>query len=92
MSRWASQKCKRWCQRCTDPPSHLDALVGGGGARSRLKISRARGFTKFVGRTDEMATLETALEQARGGAGAVVGVVGEAGVGKSRLCHEFVER
>jgi class 3 adenylate cyclase/tetratricopeptide (TPR) repeat protein len=73
-------------------PVHVHALVGAGGARSRLDISRARGFTKFVGRADELATLETALEQARNGNGAVVGVVGEAGVGKSRLCHEFVER
>jgi class 3 adenylate cyclase len=73
-------------------PVHVYALLGAGAARSRLDISRARGFTRFVGRADELATLEAALEQARNGKGAVVGVVGEAGVGKSRLCHEFVER
>ena len=73
-------------------PVHVHALAGAGGAHSRLDISRARGFTRFVGRGDELATLEAALEQARSGSGAVVGVVGEAGVGKSRLCHEFVER
>jgi class 3 adenylate cyclase/tetratricopeptide (TPR) repeat protein len=73
-------------------PIRVHALAGAGGAHSRLDISRARGFTKFVGRGDELATLEAALEQARSGNGAVVGVVGEAGVGKSRLCHEFVER
>jgi class 3 adenylate cyclase/tetratricopeptide (TPR) repeat protein len=73
-------------------PIRVHALAGAGGARSRLDISQARGFTRFVGREDELATLQAALEQSRDGAGVVVGVVGEAGVGKSRLCHEFVER
>jgi tetratricopeptide (TPR) repeat protein len=73
-------------------PVRVHALAGAGGARSRLDISRARGFTRFVGRGDELTTLEAALEHARSGNGAVVGVVGEAGVGKSRLCNEFVER
>ena len=73
-------------------PVRVHALSGAGGAHSRLDISRARGFSRFVGRGDELATLEAALEQAPGGNGVVVGVVGEAGVGKSRLCHEFVER
>jgi len=73
-------------------PVRVYVLAGAGGARSRLDISRARGFTRFVGRGDELATLDAALEQARSGSGVVVGVVGEAGVGKSRLCHEFVER
>jgi class 3 adenylate cyclase/tetratricopeptide (TPR) repeat protein len=73
-------------------PVHVHALAGAGGAHTRLDISRARGFTRFVGRGDEMTTLEAALEQARSSSGVVVGVVGEAGVGKSRLCHEFLER
>jgi class 3 adenylate cyclase/tetratricopeptide (TPR) repeat protein len=73
-------------------PVRVHALAGAGGAHSRLDISRARGFTRFVGREDELATLQAALEQSRDGSGVVVGVVGEAGVGKSRLCHEFVER
>jgi class 3 adenylate cyclase/tetratricopeptide (TPR) repeat protein len=73
-------------------PVRVHALAGAGGARSRLDISQARGFTRFVGREDELATLQAALEQSRDGSGVVVGVVGEAGVGKSRLCHEFVER
>jgi class 3 adenylate cyclase/tetratricopeptide (TPR) repeat protein len=73
-------------------PVRVHALAGVGGAHSRLDISQARGFTRFVGREDELATLQAALEQSRDGSGVVVGVVGEAGVGKSRLCHEFVER
>jgi class 3 adenylate cyclase/tetratricopeptide (TPR) repeat protein len=73
-------------------PVRVHALTGAGAARTRLDISRARGFTRFVGREDELATLEAALEQARDGSGVVVGIVGEAGVGKSRLCNEFAER
>jgi class 3 adenylate cyclase len=51
-----------------------------------------RGLSRFVGREAEMKLLESAREQALQGQGQVVGVVGEAGVGKSRLCHEFAER
>jgi len=67
-------------------------LTGVGAAKGRLDISRARGFSRFVGRADELATLESALERALAGQGQVIGIVGEAGVGKSRLCHEFAER
>ncbi len=48
-------------------PVRVHALAGAGGARSRLDISRARGFTRFVGREDELATLQAALEQSREG-------------------------
>src|SRR5207249_5204190 len=67
-------------------------LEGVGALRTRLDLSRARGFSRFVGRADEMATLEAALARALDGQGQVVGVVAEAGVGKSRLCYEFAER
>jgi class 3 adenylate cyclase/tetratricopeptide (TPR) repeat protein len=74
-----------------DPVRVLE-LEGVGQLRTRLDLSRARGFSKFVGRNDEMAVLEAVLERAASGQGQVVGVVGEAGVGKSRLCSEFIER
>ena len=70
----------------------VQELTGMGGARGRLDVSRARGFSRFVGRADEMRTLESALERAIAGEPQVIGVVGEAGVGKSRLCHEFAQR
>ena len=54
-------------------------------------MSRARGLSRFVGRDRDMAVLEAALERARGGSGQVVGVVAEAGTGKSRLCAEFLD-
>ncbi|HVO28000.1 MAG TPA: AAA family ATPase, partial [Candidatus Margulisiibacteriota bacterium] len=71
---------------------HVYELEGLGALGTRLEVSRARGFSKFVGRTDEVATLEAALARALAGQGQVVGVVADAGVGKSRLCFEFLER
>ena len=73
-------------------PAHVSELRGAGEARTRFDVSRARGLSRFVGRDDDMNTLDAALAHAREGNGQVVGVVGEAGVGKSRLCYEFVER
>ncbi len=73
-------------------PVRVFELAGVGQARSRLDLSRARGFSSFVGRTEEMAALEAALTQANEGRGGVVGLVAEPGVGKSRLCHEFAQR
>src|SRR5262249_42399607 len=72
-------------------PLHVFELEGVGRVRTRLEVSRARGFTKFVGRQSEMASLESALEQAIAGNAQVVGVVAEPGTGKSRLCYEFAE-
>src|SRR5262245_10522106 len=66
-------------------------LEGAGRLRTRLEVSRSRGFSRFVGREAEMHALKSALERAISGQGQVVGVVGEPGVGKSRLCLEFVE-
>jgi class 3 adenylate cyclase/tetratricopeptide (TPR) repeat protein len=60
-----------------------------GTAQRRRGLSRWPGRAPLVGRAQEMATLEAALAQAIDGHGQVVGVVGEPGVGKSRLCEEF---
>jgi class 3 adenylate cyclase/tetratricopeptide (TPR) repeat protein len=73
-------------------PISVFELRGIGELRTRFDVSRARGLTRFVGRDRDMGTLEQALEQAQAGHGQVVGVVAEAGTGKSRLCFEFVER
>jgi class 3 adenylate cyclase len=70
-------------------PVEVYELTGASGVRSRLQASAARGFTRFVGREPEMEQLRRALDQARGGQGQIVAVVGEPGVGKSRLFHEF---
>jgi class 3 adenylate cyclase/tetratricopeptide (TPR) repeat protein len=74
-----------------DEPVGLYDLDGVGSFRTRLDRQRARGLSRFVGRDRDMAVLEAALERARGGSGQVVGVVAEAGTGKSRLCAEFLD-
>jgi class 3 adenylate cyclase len=70
-------------------PAEIFELTGASPVRSRLQAAAARGLTTFVGRDTEMDTLFTALEQAKAGKGQVVAVVGEPGVGKSRLFWEF---
>jgi class 3 adenylate cyclase/DNA-binding IscR family transcriptional regulator len=73
-------------------PLRVYELEGTGSLSTRFDVSRARGLSRFVGRSDEMTVLENALERAIAGTGQVVGVVAEAGTGKSRLCFEFLER
>ncbi len=73
-------------------PVRVYALEKLGPLRTRFDLSRARGFSKFVGRAEQMHVLDAALEAAGDGRGRVVGVIAEAGMGKSRLCYEFAER
>jgi class 3 adenylate cyclase/tetratricopeptide (TPR) repeat protein len=56
---------------------------------TRIGASAAKGLTRFVGRGHEIQTLKDAFEKVQSGEGQVVGIVGEAGVGKSRLLLEF---
>jgi class 3 adenylate cyclase/tetratricopeptide (TPR) repeat protein len=73
-------------------PVRVFELRGPGPIRSRFDSARARGFSRFVGRERELARLETALGEASSGRPRVVLIAAEPGAGKSRLCHEFVER
>jgi class 3 adenylate cyclase/tetratricopeptide (TPR) repeat protein len=75
-----------------EEPQEAYELVKAGGAATRLEASMARGLTRFVGRENSMALLMEAYEKVKTGSGQVVGVVGEAGVGKSRLLFEFRNR
>jgi class 3 adenylate cyclase/predicted ATPase len=70
-------------------PVEVYELAGAGAARTRLQAATARGLTRFVGRDGEIEKLRQTLEHARAGRGQVVAVVGEPGVGKSRLFYEF---
>ena len=69
-------------------PVEVYELVGAGAVRSRLQAATARGLTRFVGREGELGQLRQALERARAGHGQVVAMVGDPGVGKSRLVYE----
>jgi predicted ATPase/class 3 adenylate cyclase len=73
-------------------PLEVFELLGLGALRTRLQVAAHRGLARFVGRAVELERLHGALSQATAGFGQIVGVVGEVGVGKSRLFHEFKER
>jgi class 3 adenylate cyclase/tetratricopeptide (TPR) repeat protein len=72
----------------SDPISVYE-VVGLGELRTRLQVSAQRGLSRFVGRQHELDQLRRALTQTRSRHGQVVAVVAEAGIGKSRLFHEF---
>src|SRR6266511_1567081 len=72
-------------------PVEVCELVGAGPARTRLQALAARGLTPFVGRQAELAALHQALERVGAGHGQVVAVIGEPGVGKTRLFYEFTQ-
>jgi predicted ATPase len=70
-------------------PVEVYEVTGATTVRSRFQAASARGLTRFVGRDGELQQLGHALAMARAGRGQVVAVVGEPGVGKSRLYWEF---
>jgi hypothetical protein len=70
-------------------PVEVFEVIGLGPLRTQLQRSASRGFTKFVGREREMAALRHAAQLAQSGHGQVVAAMAEAGIGKSRLFHEF---
>lgn len=71
-------------------PVELFALRARSALRSRWEVRSARELTRFVGRDAEMHRLGELLECAASGSGQVAAVVGEPGIGKSRLVHEFL--
>ena len=69
-------------------PVDVYELIGTGSARTRIQVSAARGLSKFVGRAGELAQVFAAMARAQAGQGELVALVGEPGVGKSRLVWE----
>ena len=65
-------------------------LVGASSTRTRMQAFAARGLTRFVGRQAEFEALRQALERAGTSHGQVVAMIGEPGVGKTRLVYEFI--
>jgi class 3 adenylate cyclase len=70
-------------------PVAVYEVTGAGTLRSRLQAATVRGLTRFVGRAHELESLRQAPERVDAGRGQVVALVGEPGVGKSRLVYEF---
>ena len=67
-------------------------LRGVGAVRTRLDASALRGLSRLIGRDAELLWLDGILARAIEGSGQVIGMVGDAGLGKSRLCLEFIAR
>src|SRR5262245_13018288 len=72
-----------------DDPVSIYEVLSVGPLRTRLQVAARRGLARFVGRQSEIEQLKRTLEHAKAGHGQIVGVMGEPGVGKSRLFYEF---
>ncbi len=73
-------------------PQEVFELIAPSEVGTRFEASVAKGLTRFVGRKNSMAALMEPFERVQAGSGQLVGVVGEAGVGKTRLMLEFKNR
>jgi hypothetical protein len=65
-------------------------LEGRTTTKTPFQANLARGLSRFVGRGAELQILGHGLQQAKAGFGQIVAIVGEPGIGKSRLCFEFL--
>src|SRR4051812_40913395 len=101
----ASPECQRllspFVYTTAAPPVVIDAggpavtpfrVTGATGLETRLEASERAGLTPYVGRDADLASLDRYVDRARRSDGRVVEIVGDAGVGKSRLLHEFRQR
>jgi tetratricopeptide (TPR) repeat protein len=97
-----SDTTRHWCEgyfafrslgptrlRGVQAPIEVHEVTGLGPLRTRLQRAVGRGLTKFVGRETELKQMKDAAELARNGHGQMVAAIGDPGVGKSRLLHEF---
>jgi class 3 adenylate cyclase/tetratricopeptide (TPR) repeat protein len=72
-------------------PVRVYELSGPGSLENALELAKRRGFSRFVGRERELDALSAVLARARAERGGLATIVGEPGVGKSRLAWEFLE-
>jgi class 3 adenylate cyclase/tetratricopeptide (TPR) repeat protein len=75
-----------------EKPQDAYRLVRTGEIETRIGASMAKGLTRFVGRKKSISALKEAYNRALSGSGQAVGIVGEAGEGKSRLLLEFINQ
>jgi class 3 adenylate cyclase/tetratricopeptide (TPR) repeat protein len=73
-------------------PLLIYTLQGVRQRRGGVPVRRRRPLTRYVGRERELAVLHEHLGQVMQGQGQVIGIVGEPGMGKSRLLYEFVQQ
>ena len=70
-------------------PFEAYSLIGTTSARTRFQAGVARGLTPLVGRSTEIDIFNKLVQRAAAGRGQILAMIGEPGVGKSRLVHEF---
>lgn len=75
--------------RGVSEPVGIYEVIGLGPLRTHFQLSAERGLSKFVGRQSELDQLQRALGLVQAGRGQIIAVLGDAGVGKSRLFYEF---
>src|SRR4029450_10780425 len=73
-------------------PTRIYPVVARKPQGPRLEVLRPQPLSRFVGRSRELATLRALMDQVEEGWGQVVGMMGEPGIGKSRMCYEFQQR
>ena len=73
-------------------PVEAFEITGATAARTRFHAAALRGLTPFVGRQTEIEIFHRLAEQVASGKGQILSMVGEAGMGKSRIVHEFAHR
>ena len=72
-------------------PFEAFEIVAATTARTRVQAAATRGLTPLVGRQTEIEVFSKLVEQAASGKGQILAMVGEPGMGKSRLVHEFAQ-
>jgi class 3 adenylate cyclase len=72
-----------------EEPQQTYKLIKTSEVQTRIEASVSKGLVRFVGRKNSLASIQNAWDKAVNGSGQVLGVVGEAGVGKSRFLLEF---
>jgi len=70
-------------------PIDAYSLTGVTTARTRVQAGATQGLTPLVGRNAEIGLFNNLVQQASAGRGQLLAMIGEPGVGKSRLVHEF---
>jgi len=70
-------------------PVSVYLLIGATAARTRVQAGAARGLTPLVGRDTEIEIFKKLVQRVIAGRGQILAMIGEAGIGKSRLVHEF---
>ena len=72
-----------------EKPMTVYQVIAPSTRRTRFDVSAERGLSRFIGRERELELLLDSFERAKAGRGQAVSIMGEAGVGKSRLLYEF---